>query len=342
MKAHRIEVFWVILLPLSFLWALATFLRRKIFDSKLAYTSPLTIICVGNIHSGGSGKTPLVRLLAEKLKTFSPVILSRGYRGKLSAVGTQVDLKSQHGASLYGDEPWMLAQQTGKPVFVGKNRLLLIKEIERLIPNGLVLMDDGFQRLSVKKTLSLICINSDKSPDDNFCLPFGELREPLSAIAKSDGVVLTPGTKTEGVSLWKQILSHQFPQTPFFEAQLDLEGFYQGGQSITLSHSEKIASFCGIAAPGRFVDLLKSNLPLSSHLKSFPDHYNYRAQDVEWILSQGQKQNAKTFVTTDKDWFKVAPLFKETNVALVSLRYGYVMPDLFWKFLFDKLGGLVK
>jgi tetraacyldisaccharide 4'-kinase len=342
MKAHRTEVFWVILFPIAVLWALVTFLKRKVFDGKFAYASPLKIICVGNIHSGGSGKTPLVRLLAEKLNTYSPVILSRGYRGKLSAVGARVDLNSQQGAILYGDEPWMLARQTGKPVFVGKNRLTLIKEIERLIPNSLVLMDDGFQRLSVKKTVSLICINSDKSPGDNFCLPFGELREPLSAIAKSDAVVLTPGILPAGVSLWKQLLSKQFPKIPLFEAQLDLDGFYQGAKSITVSLNERIASFCGIAAPSRFIELLNSNLPVSNHLRSFPDHYQYHREDVDWLLSQGLKQEAKTFVTTDKDWFKVAPLFQGTDVTLVSLRYGYVMPDLFWKFLSDKMGEVAK
>lgn len=303
-----------------------------------AVKSKLPVVCVGNIHSGGSGKTPIVKLLIQKLESQSPVLLARGYGGKLSSTGVQVDSKSESGCSLYGDEPWMIAKQMGIPVFIGKNRRKLLQMIEKEYPQSLVIMDDGFQRLSIKKDVSLVCINPDKKLTDNFCLPLGELREPLSAIGSADAVVLTPGTGLKNSLGWRQLISTHFPSTPIFEAQREFEGFFEGSRKLDVDLEERAISFCGIASPARFVSSVREIHPATQHLKSFSDHHEYSAVEVNDLIRQGRLLGATLFITTDKDWFKVAPHFIDPNLKLVSLRLRYSLSEDFWSWISKKIG----
>lgn len=333
-----VEIFWIALFPVSCLWMWAVNLRRRWFPRFLTYTSKLKVICVGNIHSGGSGKTPLVKLLLEKLEPESPVLLSRGYGGVLSKTGGQIDRTLMDGCRLYGDEPWMIANQLPSPIFVGKDRKRMLKDIERQYPKSLVVMDDGFQRLSIKKNISIICISAEKRIHDSYCLPLGELREPLESIREADAVVITPGSDPKGVSIWRELLKQKFPKTPAFEADLEYEGFFSSNQAFNPDPSQFAISFCAIASPQRFVSAVASRLPKLEHFKSFSDHHRYTKQDVEQIRLRAEELGTQTVITTDKDWFKVAPLFEGSQLRLVSLRQVYHLKAEFWDWLYAKLG----
>lgn len=333
-----LDFLWVFLFPISCLWMWVMIVRRNYLPTYRAVKSKLPVVCVGNIHSGGSGKTPIVKLLIQKLESQSPVLLARGYGGKLCSTGVQVDPKSESGCLLYGDEPWMIAKQMGIPVFIGKNRRKLLQMIEQEYPQSSVIMDDGFQRLSIKKDVSLVCINSDKKITDNFCLPLGELREPLSAIGAADAVVLTPGTDLKNSISWRQLISTHFPSIPIFEAQREFEGFFEGSRKLDIGLEERAVSFCGIASPERFVSTLREIHPSTQHLKSFSDHHDYSSADVTDLINQGRLLGAKLFITTDKDWFKVAPHFFDPNLKLASLRQSYSLSEEFWSWISKKLG----
>jgi tetraacyldisaccharide 4'-kinase len=292
---------------------------------------------VGNIHSGGSGKTPLVRALAEHFSARKPVVLSRGYRAVLSGVGAKVELNQLNGSKLYGDEPWMLAHQIKSPVFISKRRVLGIKKIEQSHEKSLVILDDGFQHLSLRRNVDLVCINTDKDPEENFCLPLGELREPVSALAVSSAVVLTPGASPAGLNAWQNLISKNFPELPCFVAEAQFQGFFQGEEHIDVTCEDNWVSFCGVAAPERFIAACKAQNSRTEHIRSFPDHYNYQDSDIDTILQDPRSSSASVFVTTEKDWYKVNGGFKRAHKKLVTIRYGYRLPDQFWFWLENRL-----
>ncbi|MFM8316028.1 MAG: tetraacyldisaccharide 4'-kinase, partial [Deltaproteobacteria bacterium] len=261
MSARITQFFWIISFPVSCLWALATHLRRKFYPYFLNKKINIKVVCVGNIHSGGSGKTPLVKAITDHLKDLSPVIVSRGYKGKLSSTGSRVERENKQGVECYGDESWMLANQTDAPVFIAQDRLSMIKKVELSYPNCLVVLDDGFQRLSVSKDISLICINTDKKIEDNFCLPLGELREPLSALRHADAVVLTPGSNGGGADVWRTFLEKAFPNLKIFQAEHKVQGLFYEQMEKKIDLHDRIVSFCGIASPQRFTSAVQQLFP---------------------------------------------------------------------------------
>jgi tetraacyldisaccharide 4'-kinase len=340
MQALGNKIFWVLLLPLSFLWAGVTFLRRQYYTKNRRYQSPLKVIGVGNIHSGGSGKTPLVKAIADHFSIYNPMILSRGYRGKLSSRGAQLDLSNPNGSYLYGDEPWMLANQVSGGVFISKNRVAGIKQIEQQKSHELVILDDGFQHLALGRNVDIVAINTGKKLSDNFCLPMGELREPLAALNLSDAVVLTPGEDEQGLDPWLRHLNKFFPDLPVFVAKNKFLGFFENNRPIKLNPSEGVVSFCGIASPKRFIVALKQFLPDAIHIHSFPDHYKYSQSDVEKMIVEAGSHLARTFVTTDKDWYKVNRFFVNRPERILSLRNGFELDETFWFWLEAKVGPL--
>ncbi|MCB0406013.1 MAG: tetraacyldisaccharide 4'-kinase, partial [Bdellovibrionales bacterium] len=133
------RLFWVLWLPLSLVWAFVARLRRRHAPAG-AYRSSLRVLCVGNLHSGGSGKTPVVRAICEGLKGIRPAVLARGYRARLSRSGALVD-KLVGGPAEFGDEPWMLAQVLDCPVYIGADRVAMAKKIEQDGLCDLIVMD---------------------------------------------------------------------------------------------------------------------------------------------------------------------------------------------------------
>ena len=152
---NLIEVLYAVLIPFSLGWALFTSLRRKYYPKEKAFRSSLPVISVGNIHSGGSGKTPVVRALAEHFKSRYPAVVSRGYKASLSSKGAKVNMQ---GAFAVGDEPWMLHKLFGLQVWIGKDREMSIKKIEAIQSSNLIILDDGYQHFKVQRDLDIVLI----------------------------------------------------------------------------------------------------------------------------------------------------------------------------------------
>lgn len=343
MSRRLINFFWILALPTSFAWAVITYLRRRFYPSFLKYQSRGKVICVGNIHSGGSGKTPLVLEILERYSRKNPVLLSRGYRGKFSAQGARVDTQSLAGAANYGDEPWMLSQRTSAPIYIAKKRVKGIRQIENDFPGSFTLLDDGLQHLALKRDLDIVCINTDKNPTESFCIPMGELREPFSALdqlpSSSAMIVLIPGSKPEQSMEWKNLISQNFGTLPLFEAVPVLAGLFNGSEPVNETGSW--LGFCGIAEPQRFIADFYRFCPSGSYLRSFPDHCPYSDAELDDLIEAGksQKNSIPGFVTTDKDWYKLKDRFDKRGIRLLSLRIRYDLPEGFWKLLSGVIDG---
>lgn len=328
------DIFWILFLPLSWLWAAIYGLRRNLHSPKRSHQAPVPIICVGNIHSGGSGKTPLVVEIARHFALLKPGIMSRGYRGQLSNVGARVDRNSPRGAALYGDEPWMLSQMVDAPIFIGRDRANLIPLIKAEPHCAMVIMDDGFQHFSLRRDVDLVAISTLRSCNDSFCLPAGDLREPLSAIRFASAVVLThDGPYRE---LWEHYLREGFPNIPLFHAIKKNLGIWANGAPARDASEIRYGAFCGLADPTGFSRDV-ARLPNAVFLKTFPDHHLYTEKDLTELVASKDNLGIDFLLTTEKDWAKVREPFARRKLPSRVMRIGYELPADFWIFIKMKL-----
>ncbi len=311
-----------------------TSFRRSYFFGRPKYRAKVKILSIGNLHSGGTGKTPLVLECADHLRRLNPVILSRGYRGLLSSCGGRVSLSSENGADHFGDEPWMMANRGQSPVYVGADRVRLVKWIEQDLPTSrLVILDDGFQHLRIARDVDIIVLRAEEKIENSFCLPLGDLREPLSAIQFAHAVVIVHGEADREGDSWVQWLKRLYPSVPYFFARR--KGVKLHGTKGIPPEGERLLGFCGIAGPHRFEDQLKS-IPGAAFLRGFPDHHSYSTQDID-ALCQAAASAGAHLVTTEKDYFKLEKVFLSRNQSLFALRIGYEISEEFWYLLKELL-----
>lgn len=313
MDWHRF--FWVVLYPLSCLWAAIALLRRKLLSARKR--PGLQVWSIGNIHCGGSGKTPLVLELARRFSSRRPVILLRGYGGSLSGVGALVDPQKTRAFESYGDEAVLLAQRSGVPVLVGRDRKRNVQKVleERL--GETILLDDGFQHVKLGRHLEIVVIQAGKSLEALHCLPLGELRDPICALNLATAIVLNvgPGDDLNG-ERWRELLRSAAPNVPTFLMRQEGADFYDGEQKCNVEGS-KWGAFCGVGHPEGFRKHLQpfQNVVFA---RAFRDHQTYGHSEVQWLIEEAGKRGWKGWITTEKDYVKLlGPWAQDTGSGVV-------------------------
>jgi tetraacyldisaccharide 4'-kinase len=162
-----------------------------------AARTPVPVVVVGNLTVGGSGKTPLVMALTERLRDrgLAVGVISRGY-GRANSAVRLVDAYST--AADVGDEPLMMAQRLGVPVAVGADRCAALRRLTDAVPLDLVLSDDGLDHLKLCRALEIVVIDGERGFGNGYLLPAGPLRAPIGRLAKADAVVRNGGTAGPG------------------------------------------------------------------------------------------------------------------------------------------------
>jgi tetraacyldisaccharide 4'-kinase len=238
------------------------------------------VISVGNLSTGGSGKTPFVILLGEFLKArgIRFDVLSRGYGRKTRGVllvdpgGLPRD---------FGDEPLLIARRLQMPVVVGEDRYEAGRFVESRFGPQIHLLDDGFQHRGLARDFDIVLVTPDDARDR--LLPGGRLREPLRSLQRADAVVLASGASPEsfplaGKTVWRMrrgIVTQDVPPRPIV--------------------------FCGIARPQNFLLQLRAAGIDPVAEAFFRDHHAYTEKDVRDLLQLRQRSEAGGFVTTEKD-----------------------------------------
>lgn len=331
-----LDLLWIIRLPFSFLWWAFTSLKRSLYLPLWRQRFPLKVVSVGNLHSGGSGKTPLVLEVARYLKKHSPVIVSRGYLSRENFNCVQVNPHDTGGgAARFGDEPWMMAHLSNFPVWIGRHRVQSLSLIDKK-KHSCAILDDAFQHFPVSRDLDLICINAARDPWDSHCLPLGDLREGWEALRKAHAVIIVVDEESQAEK-WKEFLPDRGRSLSIFLARRAYDPhLWQGSRSFFLAAQDNYGAFCGVGNSESFERAVKQYSQIH-FLKSFPDHHAYSDQDLDPLVGLAKEKNLKGFVTTDKDYFKVAPLFSLRREALLSLRIRYELGEDFWYFLKSRL-----
>jgi tetraacyldisaccharide 4'-kinase len=268
--------------PLSAVYGAVVGVRNALYDRRWLRSRSLegTVISVGNISTGGSGKTPFVILLGELLKArgIRFDVLSRGY-GRATRGVLLVDPGGL--PRDFGDEPLLIARRLQTPVVVGEDRYEAGRFAESRFGAQIHLLDDGFQHRGLARDFEIGLVTPDDARDR--LLPAGRLREPLRSLERADAVVLTSGASPEsfpltGKTVWRVrrgIVAQDVPARPIV--------------------------FCGIARPQNFLLQLRAAGIDPVAEAFFRDHHAYTEKDIRDLLELRQRSEAGGFVTTEKD-----------------------------------------
>jgi tetraacyldisaccharide 4'-kinase len=274
-----------LLLPLGAIYGLVAGqrLRRDGFDAGIP------VLCVGNYHVGGAGKTPTVLALTKLLRELgeTPVVLSRGYGGRLSGP-IKVD-PDRHAADDVGDEPLMMARTV--PVVVARDRIGGVA-LARSQGASVILMDDGFQNPAIAKDASLIVIDGDRGLGNGCVLPAGPLRAPLEPqLARTDAlIVIGDGTAAQAVAA-----AVTASGKPVLSAHLKADAM-----SLAALSGRRVLAFAGIGDPQRFFRTLRASGIEVARERVFADHHAYSQGEIESLIAEA-KAEALVPVTTEKD-----------------------------------------
>lgn len=253
----------------------------------------IPVICVGNYHVGGAGKTPATLALAAMLRDMGerPVVVSRGYGGNLE--GPVRVHATQHTAADVGDEPLMMAGQV--PVIVSRDRVAgaaLAREDDASV----VLLDDGFQNPSLQKDLSLLVIDAARGVGNGAVFPAGPLRAPLkSQIARTDAlIVVGQGGAADGLA--RDVIAR---------GGLVLRATLQPDErSLAALRGKRVLAFAGIGDPARFVATLRAQGIEVADGRAFADHHPFTQQDISRLVADATQQSLQ-LVTTEKDMARI-------------------------------------
>jgi tetraacyldisaccharide 4'-kinase len=249
----------------------------------------IPVICVGNYHVGGAGKTPTVLALTKLLRELgeTPVVLSRGYGGSLKGP-VMVD-RMRHTASDIGDEPLMMARDV--PVAVARDRLdgvVLAKSQGATV----ILMDDGFQNPRLLKDTSLIVIDSERGLGNGKVFPAGPLRAPLKAqLARTDALVVIGGGRAAD-DVAAELARRNKPE---LRARLKPDA-----EAVARLLGKPVFAFAGIGDPERFFRTLRAGGIEVARTRAFADHHMFSNDEIAALAAEARREQ-QILVTTEKD-----------------------------------------
>jgi tetraacyldisaccharide 4'-kinase len=253
------------------------------------FDAGIPVICVGNYHTGGAGKTPTVLALTKLLRELgeTPVVLSRGYGGKWQGP-VKVD-PERHVAANVGDEPLMLALTV--PVVIARDRVGGIA-LARSQGASVILMDDGFQNPAIAKDASIIVIDGDRGLGNGCVFPAGPLRAPLPPqLARTDAlIVIGDGTAASAVAA-----AIAARAKPVLSARL-----VPDAASLARIAGKRVLAFAGIGDPKRFFRTLRGAGIDVAQERVFADHHAFSREEIEALIAEATR-DALTLVTTEKD-----------------------------------------
>ena len=297
-----------LLLPLTPLYRAAVAVKERLFAWGWLRQRRLEapVICVGSLSAGGAGKTPVVLMLATMLRQrgYAPRILTRGY-GRESKKVSRVEAFDD--PRWHGDEPVLLAQRSGVPVYVGAERYAAGVMAEQEEPTDKLVvhvLDDGFQHRQLARDVDIVLLTQEDVEDE--LLPGGNLREPLTALSRADVVVL----REEEAEALRSVAAemHGPGRKPAVWVIRRLLSLGEGGEvalpTIPLA-------FGGIARPQNFLTMLARQGYEPAGTVLFADHHAYAEEDVVRLLREARRCAANGFVTTEKDAVKLTPMLRD-------------------------------
>ncbi len=328
---------WLRLLwPLSLLYSMiarakAWCYARGIFRKRKL---PGTVIGVGNLTVGGTGKTPMVLAIAERLAQEGKhaAILTRGYRGTTHAGASGVP---------QSDEVALLRDRLAGKVQLGvgadryKNGMVLARHgIDWFV------LDDGFQHLKLSRDADVVLIDATDPFGGGTVLPAGRLREPLSALRRADIVVITRSVQAPSPAI--EAILRRYTNSPIFYASTRLESVLRVPRlEVALPQRDwrtaRFLAFCGIGNPAAFFEDLRVWGFQAVQQRSFLDHHVYTAREAARLEQDASSSGADALLCTEKDVWNLRNV-QFTALPVYCCRICFDMPEVFWSAVTDAIG----
>lgn len=277
---------------------------------KRSYALDRPTICVGNLTTGGTGKTPMVGWVVGQLleRGHRPCILLRGYRG--------------------GDEAQEHQQRWGEAVKVEPNpdRVAAAKMALADDPSiDCFVLDDGFQHRRAKRDLDLVLIDATNPWGYGHMLPRGLMREPKSALKRADAVIVTRSDLVDHGVLTKlnseiESLTGKPPIAHAEHAWVGLVDTKDDVHDLSVLQDQTVMGVVGIGNPAAFETTLAQQVKLMVHCEALPDHHGYTRKQLLRLIDLGKTAGAQSIVTTEKDWVKWASLLEDESIDLPIYR----------------------
>ncbi|MGO3182286.1 MAG: tetraacyldisaccharide 4'-kinase [Aequorivita sp.] len=310
------NLFRKLLFPFSLFYGGITALRNFLYNKGIlkgkAYNFP--VICVGNLSTGGTGKSPMIELLVSFLKDDHKIaVLSRGYKRKTTGFR---EVLNESSVEEVGDEPLQFKQKFPEiTVAVCEDRQTGIERLHRIAE--VILLDDAFQHRKVKASLNILLTSFDKLYSKDCMLPAGNLREPKFGAKRAQIIVVTKCPENIDASRMEAIKRSLKPK-PYQEVYFSKIGYSSEIKNETDSKplyylkNKKFLLVTGIANPKPLVDFL-NNAGLHFDTKSFPDHHNFSVAEME------QLEKHDLILTTEKDYMRLQSLTKKTEIYFLPI-----------------------
>lgn len=318
----------ILLSPFALIYGVVIFIRNYLYTNQYfrAASFDLPVISVGNLSTGGTGKTPHVDYLIQLLKPYYPVgVLSRGYRRKTSGY---LEVTTNHTALDVGDEPLLTKWKYPEiAVAVSENRAMGIPSLASTKPpNFIVLLDDAFQHRSVRPGLNILLTPYHDLFTDDYILPIGNLREFRGGANRADLIIVshTPPdiTESEKHQIQEKIQpkNYQFVFFSYISYLPMYQVFQENMMRVKPSEESEIVLLTGIANNNKILDYTEGKFS-KVFPRAFADHHTYNAQDIESIIAtfKDVKGKEKYIITTEKDLTRLMPFASAFNKAQIKV-----------------------
>ena len=292
----------VALWPLSRLWLAGGAIARwsgRMRQSRLA----TPVIGVGGLAAGGTGKSPLVLWLAERLRDrgYRPAILTRGYRRRIAERHTVVAPGQHAAADLTGDEAQAYVRAGTGPVGIGADRAGAGRLIEERFAPDVFLLDDGFQHWRLARSLDIVVLDGLDPFGGGAAIPLGRLREPLAALGRADAVVVTRTAPGESIAAIEARVRKYNARAPVFRSRVAARGWRDAATGQSAPLPARVAAFCGLGNPGSFWRTLREMGIAPVWRRAFGDHHRYRREELQRMAAEARAAGAQALLTTEKD-----------------------------------------
>ncbi|RLA63327.1 MAG: tetraacyldisaccharide 4'-kinase [Epsilonproteobacteria bacterium] len=336
--------------PFSYVWKSVYRLRRLGYKIDLFSSNSfrVPIISVGNLSFGGTGKTPLTIWLANYFshQKLSPLILMRGYRGKMEKKGgiiksgefTNVDSKD------FGDEAVLISRKASKAnIIVGKNRSQNLAFYYEQVSPDVILLDDGHQHLKIKRDLNLILFDATMDLKKYKVAPLGYLREGLSSLRDADVVLIgkcdqvPPST----ISALEDLIT-PYLNTGVVVAKTGLvpTGIYNSAFEKVMGTSDlegkNVILLSGIASPYSFFSLVESLGANVVKRVSYPDHYYFKEKEIKALLKEADSKDS-IILTTEKDFMRLRDVTDDLAIYFLGIDINFLSGENEFKKIIQKI-----
>jgi len=306
----------IALTPLSFVYGIGVRVRNSLYRRGLWKSREIgvPVISVGNLTTGGTGKTPMVELLAAQMAAggWRVCILTRGYARKSTG---RVVVSDNNGVlstvAEAGDEAFMLAENLrGRAaVICDKDRVAAARWATANLGSELFILDDAFQHQKIQRTINIVMIDGTNAWGNGKLLPAGILREPLAEIKRAGCVMITRANESDSTDRLRAQIEGIAGPVPVFTSHHKLTKIRSLDQNISSAdfaeRNAPVAAFCGIGNPKSFLKLLRDEGFNVTYSRVFRDHQSYDQTAIDQLVSDASAAGVEALMTTAKDAVKL-------------------------------------